>query len=100
MRVGNPDSLNKIVEEVADLIGWHELQMYLGVSRQTIWNWKTHFRTPSASVILRCIEIKKKIESEKNKDEIRKDENGLEKNKNEDVMRQVQVDQVFCKEFE
>lgn len=50
--------LNKIVEDAAEIVGWDDLQRRFQVSRQTIWNWKTRYRSPSAAVVVECLKIK------------------------------------------
>lgn len=48
----------EIIKAAGEKIGWNELQEILGVTRQTIWNWKSGAReNPSGKVVLKCLEI-------------------------------------------
>lgn len=47
----------EFVDHVASIYGWADLKEKLGVSKQSISNWKLGKREPSAEVILMCLAL-------------------------------------------
>jgi transcriptional regulator with XRE-family HTH domain len=45
----------EFVDHVASIYGWANLKEKLGVSKQSISNWKLGKREPSAEVVLKCV---------------------------------------------
>jgi hypothetical protein len=47
----------EFVHYVATIYGWANLKEKLGVSKQSISNWKLGKREPSAEVVLKCVSL-------------------------------------------
>ncbi len=47
----------EFVHYTASIYGWADLKEKLGVSKQSISNWKLGKREPSAEVILKCVSL-------------------------------------------